>query len=145
MTEFKQKRKRRTKKEMELVRSTTESTGLGDTVEKVLEVTGIGKVAKWLLGEDCGCDKRKEALNKMFPYKKVNCLQEYEYLFLQDFFQFNKTRLRPTEQNTILKIYNRVFNLKQQPSSCADCWRRVLNDLKRVMNEYEKEIVNTNP
>lgn len=145
MTEFKQKRKRRTKKEMELVRSTTESTGLGDTVEKVLEVTGIGKVAKWLLGEDCGCDKRKEALNKLFPYKKINCLIESEYLFLDDFFQFNKTRLRPTEQNTILNIYNRVFNLKQQPSSCSDCWRRVLNDLKRVMNEYKTENVNTNP
>ena len=40
-------RKRRTKAEI----LAAESKGLGDTVEKVLEVTGVAKVAKWLLGE----------------------------------------------------------------------------------------------
>ena len=44
------------------------SKGLGDTVEKVFKATGIDKVAKWILGEDCGCEERKEKLNKMFPY-----------------------------------------------------------------------------
>ena len=29
------------------------SKGFGDTVEKVFQATGIDKVAKWLLGEDC--------------------------------------------------------------------------------------------
>mgnify|MGYP006292565951 FL=1 len=48
--------------------------GLGDTVEQVLEVTGIGKVAKWVLGEDCKCDERKEKLNKIFPYRKISCI-----------------------------------------------------------------------
>jgi hypothetical protein len=139
MTEFKQKRKRRTKKEMDLVRS-TESIGLGDTVEKVLEATGIAKVAKWILGEDCGCDKRKEALNKLFTYKrKIECLQEGEYLFLKDFFAFNKSRLKPTEQSSLLRIYNRVFNQRQEPSSCSDCWKRILNDLQKIVNEYEQE------
>ena len=35
---------------------TTKSRGLGDTLEKVFQKTGIDKVAKWVLGEDCGCD-----------------------------------------------------------------------------------------
>ena len=39
--------------------------GLGDTIEQVLEVTKIAKVAKWILGEDCGCEERKEKLNKL--------------------------------------------------------------------------------
>tara|TARA_Y100000592_G_C5357348_1_gene261844 strand:+ start:128 stop:394 length:267 start_codon:yes stop_codon:yes gene_type:complete len=43
--------------------------GLGDTVEEVFKKTGISYIAKKALGEDCGCDKRKEKLNKMFPYK----------------------------------------------------------------------------
>jgi hypothetical protein len=30
-----------------------EPTGLGDTIEIVLKKTGIAKVAKWILGEDC--------------------------------------------------------------------------------------------
>jgi len=42
--------------------------GLGDTIEKITTATGIKKAVKALLW-DCGCDKRKETLNKMFPYK----------------------------------------------------------------------------
>ena len=44
--------------------------GLGDTVEKITEVTGIKKAVKWIFGEDCGCEDRKEWLNKKFPYSK---------------------------------------------------------------------------
>lgn len=139
MTEFKTKRKRRTKKEMELVRSTTESTGLGDTVEKVFKATGIDKVAKWLLGEDCGCEERKEALNKLFPYKKPNCLTEEEYTFLSSFYDTTKTRIKPTEQASMLRIYNRVFNRRQEPTQCADCWRRIVTELEQIVNLYEKE------
>ena len=40
-----------------------QAEGLGDTVENILETTGIAKVAKFIMGEDCGCDKRKEKLN----------------------------------------------------------------------------------
>jgi len=47
----------------------TPSKGLGDTIEKVFEKTGIKHVAKKALGEDCGCNKRKETLNSWFPYK----------------------------------------------------------------------------
>ena len=40
----------------------TKSKGLGDSVEKVLKATGIDKVAKKVLGDDCGCEQRKEKL-----------------------------------------------------------------------------------
>ena len=140
MTEFKVKRKRRTKKEMELVKSTSESIGLGDTVEKVLEKTGIAKVAKWLLGEDCGCEERKEKLNNLFRYRRrVNCLLEDEYIYLNSLYDSTNTRLRPTEQSQVLKIYNRVFNEKQQPTSCASCWKRILDDLNKVVKQYESD------
>lgn len=39
--------------------------GLGDVVEKVAEVTGIKKVVEAVFGKDCGCQERKEALNKI--------------------------------------------------------------------------------
>ena len=48
--------------------------GLGDTIENVLQATGIDKVAKFILGEDCGCDERQEKLNSLFSYQKPNCL-----------------------------------------------------------------------
>jgi len=47
------------------------SQGLGDTIEKITKATGIKKVVEKITGKkDCGCNKRKEALNKKFPYKK---------------------------------------------------------------------------
>jgi len=49
------------------------SEGLGDSVEKFTKATGIKKVVEKIAektGKDCGCNKRKEKLNKMFPYGK---------------------------------------------------------------------------
>jgi hypothetical protein len=49
------------------------SKGLGDTVEKITEATGIKKVVETVAkaaGKDCGCGKRKDALNRAFPYKE---------------------------------------------------------------------------
>ena len=46
------------------------SKGLGDSVEKVLKATGIDKVAKKVLGDDCNCQQRKNTLNKLFPYSR---------------------------------------------------------------------------
>ena len=50
------------------------SKGLGDSIERFTKATGIKSLAQFgakALGKkDCGCNKRKEALNKVFPYKK---------------------------------------------------------------------------
>jgi len=53
------------------------SKGLGDSIEKFTTVTGIKSFTQVLAQngifgkkKDCGCNKRKEALNKKFPYKK---------------------------------------------------------------------------
>lgn len=51
----------------------SESRGLGDTVAKLAKFAGFDKVAQYiakLLGkEDCGCERRREKLNKAVPYK----------------------------------------------------------------------------
>ena len=47
------------------------SKGLGDTVEKITKATGIKKVVDTVskaTGKDCGCNARKNKLNKIFPY-----------------------------------------------------------------------------
>ena len=49
------------------------SKGLGDTIEKITEATGIKKVVDKISKatcKDCGCNKRKEKINTMFPYRK---------------------------------------------------------------------------
>ena len=49
------------------------SRGIGDSIEKFTKATGIkavvDKVAK-ATGKDCGCDERRDSLNRRFPFKK---------------------------------------------------------------------------
>lgn len=111
--------------------------GLGDTVEQVLEVTGIAKVAKWLLGEDCGCDERKAKLNELFPYRKPKCLEEEEYQFLKEWFDKKTNVVKPSEQKTMLNIHSRIFGVRNEPTSCAPCLMSRVKDLENVFNTYE--------
>ena len=121
-------RKRRTKK----------AEGLGDSVEQVLEVSGLSKVAKFILGEDCGCEERKAKLNRMFPYKKPNCLLEHEYEFLNSFYNRERQNtISVSQQKVLSEIYQRVFNQRvQMSSSCGSCWRDTISKLKKVYDEY---------
>jgi hypothetical protein len=43
--------------------------GLGDVVAKVTQVTGIAAAVKAVLGDDCGCEARRERMNAMFPFQ----------------------------------------------------------------------------
>ena len=48
------------------------SKGLGDSIEKVTKATGIKTMVDTIsegLNIPCGCQGRKDALNKLFPYK----------------------------------------------------------------------------
>ena len=52
----------------------SKSKGLGDTVEKIMKATGAKAVVKTVTKavgvEDCRCDKRRDTLNRIFPYDK---------------------------------------------------------------------------
>ena len=41
--------------------------GLGDVVEYVATKTGLKRIVSSVV-DDCGCQKRKEALNKAIPF-----------------------------------------------------------------------------
>ena len=129
---------KRTKEYKDWLKS-QETEGLGDVVENVLEKTGIAKVAKFLLGEDCGCDERRIKLNEMFPSQKPLCLEEDEYNFLTEYFEKGSNVVKIQEQRNLLKIYNRVFRQKnaRETSSCASCVREMVSKLRRVYNEYK--------
>jgi hypothetical protein len=49
----------------------TPSRGLGDTVAKLATAVRADRVAKWfeiITRRPCGCEKRREALNRLLPY-----------------------------------------------------------------------------
>jgi hypothetical protein len=51
-----------------------ESKGLGDTIAKITNAVGLDRVAesvaKAVGKEDCGCNKRRQKLNDIFPYQR---------------------------------------------------------------------------
>ena len=58
------------------------SKGLGDSIAKLTHALGIDKlvdkVARALGQEDCGCERRREVLNKIVPYIQVDSA---DYIF----------------------------------------------------------------
>jgi len=115
------------------------SKGLGDTIAKITETTGIDKLVKFIAGEDCGCDQRKEKLNKLFPYAKPLCLTEDEFNTLDSYFKQNTNTLTSEEQTSLIAINNRVLNQKLTFSTCSSCLRDLVSKLRVIYNEYSPE------
>ena len=113
------------------------SQGLGDSIEKITEATGIKAAVKFLAGEDCGCDERKEKLNKLFKYNKPECLTEDEYNWLSDFYSQNKNVVTGLEKQQLIRIYNRVFKMNKRLTSCSACMRNIYNKLKEYFETYQ--------
>tara|TARA_R100000664_G_C2652454_1_gene72469 strand:+ start:71 stop:448 length:378 start_codon:yes stop_codon:yes gene_type:complete len=110
----------------------SKSKGLGDSVEKVLKATGIDKVAKKVLGDDCGCEQRKEALNKMFPYAKVRQFTDDEMSIYESVLPRIGNTISGQDQATLIKLYNKVFNTNKKPSSCGSCVKQTVAHLAKV-------------
>jgi hypothetical protein len=117
----------------------TKSKGLGDTIAKITEATGVDKLVKFIAGEDCGCEERKEKLNKLFPYAKPLCLTENEFNYLDSYFKINSNQLTSEQQHDLIKINNRVLNQRLTFSSCSSCLRDLVSKLRVIYNEYKEE------
>ena len=118
------------------------SKGLGDDIEKITKATGIKKVVELFTpeGKDCGCDKRKEKLNKLFPRNKPNCLTEDQYKKWTSFKnRKNQNQVSPEEQNLIIQLLKDVLNMSVKP--CATCsgsiWKGWIDKIDTIYNEYK--------
>ena len=112
---------------------TKSSKGLGDTIEKITKATGIDKVAKAVLGDDCGCEERKEKLNKIFPYAKVRQFTEDELKIYEEILPRLKSgTIKGEDQASLVRLYNKVFNANKKPSSCTSCVQQTLAKLAKV-------------
>lgn len=108
------------------------SEGLGSIITKVTEVTGIKAVVD-AVTDDCGCAARAEKLNKLFPNRKLNDLQNDQYDYLKEFFEPKRpTSVNKSVQSDLVKIYNDVFNAKREVSSCSPCVANMVSELKKV-------------
>lgn len=122
------------------------SKGLGDDIEKITKATGIKKLVDAFAdatGIDCGCEARKEKLNKLFPRRtQPLCLEEKEYNTLKEFFgSFNGREIKEEWQEPLSRIHSRVFQHKYYiPCSCNPReWSQHIADLKKIYGQYEGE------
>jgi hypothetical protein len=106
------------------------SKGLGDSIEKALKATGIDKLAKKVLGDDCGCEERKQQLNKLFPY--VRQFTEDEINIYEEVIGRTKGTITGEDQAILVKLYNKVFKANKQPSSCGSCVKQTVEKLEKV-------------
>jgi len=120
---------------------------LGDAVEAVTTATGIKAIVKHMIGEDCGCDERKEKLNEwgnkiqdkistFFRRNNIKTLTPEEYEYLDTFFSRPRLTMKPSEQYRMLEINNRVFSQKLEYSTCGSCVQSMVNQLKHVYDAY---------
>lgn len=107
--------------------------GLGDSVEKITTATGIKAAVKFLAGEDCGCNERRERLNSIFRYRRPKCFTEQEYTYLSELFTRSPNTV---SANELVKIYNRVFGAQQKATQCSSCVKRVYDELKLYYDKY---------
>ena len=112
---------------------TKKSKGLGDTIERITKATGIKAVVdkvSEVTGIDCGCQQRKEALNKLYPYSRQ--MTEDEIKIYEEAIARTKGTITKQDQISLVKIYNKVFNKNKTPSNCGSCVKNTLKELKTV-------------
>lgn len=113
--------------------------GLGDTIEQITEATGIKTAVKAVFGDDCGCDARKDKLNKLFPYsRQPECLTQDEIDFLSSGV-LRKTSLNYDQRVRIAEIHARVFNHKYDvPCTCSPkIWIQWMRELQELLDATE--------
>ncbi len=129
------------KKDFEALKKNVDAIpkGLGDVVAKVTKTTGIDKVVKFIAGEDCGCEERRDKWNKipMFKRKTPNCIKEEDYNYLVQLFSRLKGTISPQEYKRVLPIYNYVFKTNKQSTSCDPCAAKVVVKLKKYLETYK--------
>ncbi len=116
--------------------------GLGDTIEQITTVTGIKAVVDKIsevTGIDCGCEQRKEELNKLWSYRQPNCISEDNITWLADFLTNKPEQLTIKIQERLKIIYKEVFNIDFMTTSCGSCWRDMIREIERVYEVQTNE------
>lgn len=113
-----------------------DSKGFGDTIEKITQATGIKSLVKFVAGEDCGCDERKEKLNQMFRYPVLKCPTEDMFNFMDDYFSNpQRNDITGPQQDYFNSILTHVFQKQFTRMPC--CYGGRLGEVKRIYLEYK--------
>ena len=116
--------------------------GLGDTIEQITTATGIKAVVDKIsevTGIDCGCEERKELLNKIWTYRQPNCLSNESIEWLSTFLPNRPEQLTIKQQEKLKVIYKETFNTDFRGTSCGSCWRDMIREIQKVYEVQTNE------
>ena len=112
----------------------SKAQGLGDKVAAVTKATGIEKIVKTFFGDDCGCDERRDRLNKMFS-RPVKMMDSAQRKFFEDEIM---TRYKSGQNLTrhigdgFYQLYESVMIKKKKRSSCTSCNKNMYIELLKI-------------
>jgi len=94
----------------------SKSKGLGDSIAKLTESVGI---------KPCiSCKKRRDLLNRLFPFKNVNQPTEEQKELIKS---------NPTDEQ-LIELYNDIFNSSlDRESFTINIKTKVINDLIKTL------------
>lgn len=120
-----------------------ESGGLGTKIADTLEATGVKKLVDiFLNGKDCGCDERKEKLNKILPSRfKARCFTEVEYNAWKEFTAIKTITITAQQVKFICELHHNVFLQKGNVYyPCSGCSPKpliqMIDKLDKVYETY---------
>ena len=126
-----------------------QSEGLGDTIEKVMRYRGVKQVVEAFTpdGKDCGCDKRKEKLNDLFPVRRkpIRCFTEEQYNRYKKFVETRTLNLwNDNHIKLLIELYAWVFAVQYHNKDlCRNCqgsakkMLRMTEELDKIYETYE--------
>jgi hypothetical protein len=105
--------------------------GLGDTIENLIPDVVKDIVTK-IAGEDCGCGKRKDYLNKRFAYFQP--FSDKDKKLWEDILApaLHKGQLKSGMQNDVIELYVRTFNKRYKKSNCGSCVEGRMLELQKA-------------
>ena len=108
------------------------SKGLGDTIEKVTKFIGLKAAVESVFGEDCGCNERKETLNRLFPFS-AHMSSEDKHLYEEHLINWKKGgKVTASQQHLAIDIWIRSTDKKKKFSNCSSCVKKFLEDLEKL-------------
>lgn len=99
--------------------------GLGDAIEKIAKATGVKKIVE-AITDDCGCDKRKEYLNRVklpLTVKALRCLTDDQKDQFKDYTSRRTLKSWNKEDvKMLVNLYAHVFARQYNISDlCINC------------------------
>jgi len=107
--------------------------GLGDVIEKVTKATGIKSAVKTLIGENCGCDERRDKLNELFPmYENISMDARQRTIWENLQAALATGRLRGKNSQLFRALYDELFEKRHTWCGCGNETPRRIESVKKI-------------